>query len=351
MALAPARDGELIAIFDADFIPAPDFLQRVLVECSAFANPRIGFVQTRWDFLNRDENIITRAQALVLDMHFVIEQTARSTAGLPMAFNGSGGLWRRTCIDDAGGWHDDTLTEDLDLSYRAEMRGWCGLYLPNERSPSDLPSDVLAYKRQQARWARGSLQTVRKLTTTLLRSPLQAHQKAAGIMHLTGYFVHPLILLTTLTTPLLLLHPTPTSGVAGSIGLLSAAPLLSMAIAAAARRRTPLQFVRDLPPALLLGIGVAFSNTVAMAHALRTHETGEFARTPKSASGTAHPYYRLRPDWTMWAEFSLALYAVGAVALLAWSGTWQLAAPVLFYAAGYGGVWAAQIRNSTSEVR
>jgi cellulose synthase/poly-beta-1,6-N-acetylglucosamine synthase-like glycosyltransferase len=347
LSVAQARPGELVAVFDADFVPAPDFLQRVLVGRAAFADSQVGFVQTRWDYLNRDETLVTRAQAIVLDMHFVIEQIARSTAGLPMAFNGSGGMWRRSCIDDAGGWQADTLTEDLDLSFRAVLRGWRGCYLPGESAAGELPRDVSAYKLQQARWARGSLQTVRKLIGALLHSSLALHGKIAGALHLTGYFVHPLIFVTSLTTPLLLLQPAALSGPAGTVGLLSVAPLLAMFVSSTARGRAPWQFARDLLPALLLGVGVAFSNSVAMTRALRTRETGEFARTPKGASGDGSSP-RARPDLTTWGELALALYAICAMLLLVHAGAPHLAAPLLLYAGGYGGVWAAQMRDSTN---
>jgi hypothetical protein len=341
LARLPARGGELVAVFDADFTPQPDFLRRLIVDRHAFADSRVGFVQARWEYLNRDEGITTRAQAIVLDMHFVIEQIARSSTPLPMAFNGSGGLWRRSCIDDAGGWQPDTLTEDLDLSFRAVLRGWRGRYLPDESAAGELPRDVAAYKRQQARWARGTVQTVRKLLGPLLRSTLASPQRLAGALHLTGYFVHPLILLTSITTPLLLLQPQHLSGPAGMIGLLSAAPLLSMLVSSHARGRTLGEFLRDLPAALLLGVGMAFSNTMAMAAALRTRATGEFTRTPKGAPGA----YRLRPDRTMWGELALALYAICAMLALFAGGAWQSAAPLLLYALGYGGVWAAQMRR------
>ncbi|MBU6336082.1 MAG: glycosyltransferase, partial [Chloroflexi bacterium] len=340
LALTPPRPGELVAVFDADFTPAPDFLRRVIVARAAFDDPRTGFAQARWDYQNRDETIVTRAQAPVLDMHFVIEQIARSGSDLPMAFNGSGGLWRRACIEDAGGWCSDTLTEDLDLSFRAVLRGWRGRYLPDAGVACELPRDVVAYKRQQARWSRGSVQTVRKLLAALLCSSLAPSRKIAGALHLTGYFVHPLLLVTSLTTPLLLLQPQHLSAPA-AVGLLSVVPLLSMFVSARARGRTFSEFLRDLPATLLMGVGVAFSNSVAMASALRSRTTGEFARTPKGAPGA----YRVRPPWTMWGELALALYAICAMLLLSLSGAWQSAASLLLYALGYGGVWAAQLRE------
>ncbi len=147
--------GDFIAVFDADFVPPPHFLRRLIVERNDFEDPSIGFVQTRWGYLNREEGILTRAQALLLDKHFFVEQPARCHSGLLFNFNGSGGIWRKSCIIDAGGWQHDTLTEDLDLSYRAELKGWRGLYLDSEMSPSELPADMSAFKKQQRRWATG----------------------------------------------------------------------------------------------------------------------------------------------------------------------------------------------------
>ncbi|MCL6511582.1 MAG: glycosyltransferase [Anaerolineae bacterium] len=348
--------GELIAIFDADFLPAPDFLRRLICERRVFDDPRVGFAQTRWDYLNRDVSALTRAQAMTLDVHFIIEQTVRSRRGLFMNFNGSGGIWRRACIEDAGGWQDDTLTEDLDLSYRAELRGWRGVYLADEAAPSELPGDVLAYKRQQARWARGTLQTVCKLMPKIAASPLPFHCKLAAWMHLTGYFIHPLILTMSITTPLLVLDSLAAAGgeLTGlpmwvdAISALTLAPIASMFVAHAARGRPILHFVRDLPTSLMLGIGVSFSNTVAMLRALVEKEVGDFVRTPKLHRDvlciTPGPYL-LRPDWTMWIELGLALYVAGMTIAMLRLGHWLSVVPMLIYVLGFGGVWLSQALN------
>lgn len=349
--------GELIAIFDADFLPAPDFLRRLICERRIFDDPRVGFVQTRWDYLNRDASPLTRAQAMTLDVHFIIEQPVRSSNSLLINFNGSSGVWRRACIEDAGGWQFDTLTEDLDLSYRAELRGWRGVYLSDESALSELPNDVLAYKRQQARWARGTLQTVRKLLPTIVASSLPLHCKLAAWMHLTGYFIHPLILLMSVTAPLLVLHSLLTVQRGASVGLpmwvnmislLSLAPIASMFAAHATRKRSSLQFLRDLPASLMLGIGVSFSNTVAMLRALFEKQTGDFARTPKlywSALHAAPKAYLIRPDWTMWIELGLALYIAGVVISILRLGYWLSVAPMLIYMLGFGGMWLNQMLN------
>jgi cellulose synthase/poly-beta-1,6-N-acetylglucosamine synthase-like glycosyltransferase len=219
--------GEFIAVFDADFIPPPGFLRQTI---PAFLDrPQLGMVQTRWAHLNADYSLLTRAQSLALDGHFVVEQTARNRSGLLMNFNGTAGVWRRTCIEASGGWSDDTLSEDLDLSYRAQLAGWDCLYLPDV-SAAELTPQLAAFKRQQFRWAKGSIQCLRKLWPSLVEkghqpsnstgtrnaphvrehggplSPrrLTAGQKTAALVHLSSYLAHPLMLVLLVLSPLFL---------------------------------------------------------------------------------------------------------------------------------------------------
>ena len=170
--------GELIAVFDADFVPGPEFLKAAV---PYFADPRVGMVQGRWEHLNRDYSLLTRVQALLLDGHFVIEHAARNRAGCFFNFNGTAGVWRRAAIAAAGGWRHDTLTEDLDLSYRAQLAGWRFVYLPDLSVPAELPVDVGGFKSQQYRWAKGSIQTARKLLGRVLAAPLPLRVKARGL--------------------------------------------------------------------------------------------------------------------------------------------------------------------------
>ena len=194
--------GEYIAIFDADFVPQADFLRCTVPMLQA--NPGAGFLQTRWAHLNDDYSGLTRAQSLALDGHFVVEQTVRQRSGWFFGFNGTAGLWRRSCIDDAGGWQTDTLCEDLDLSYRAQLRGWQGLYLPQVAAPAEIPPQLAALKRQQSRWATGSIQTFRKLAGQVALSHRPLHHRIQAMLHLGAYFCHPLmLLLLLLTLPLL----------------------------------------------------------------------------------------------------------------------------------------------------
>ncbi len=174
---------EYIAVLDADFVPQPDFLQRTIA--FLVSNPKIGMVQTRWGHLNPDDNALTKGQALALDGHFVVEQTARSRAGLLMNFNGSGGVWRVNAINEAGGWRDETLTEDLDLSYRAQLLGWRFAYMPDVVVPGELPEHIAAYKQQQARWAKGGTQVFRLMIFPVWRHPrLTLGQRLMATMHL-----------------------------------------------------------------------------------------------------------------------------------------------------------------------
>ena len=193
--------GEFIAIFDADFIPKKGFLKKTL---SHFSDEKIGMVQTRWEHLNGDYSIITKAQALALDGHFVIEQTVRNKSGFFINFNGTGGVWRKKCIEDAGNWHADTLTEDLDLSYRAQLIGWRFVFLKDFTSPAELPSEINALKAQQFRWTKGAVETAKKILPLVWRSKVPLRVKLQSTFHLTNNLVFPFILLAAiLNVPLI----------------------------------------------------------------------------------------------------------------------------------------------------
>jgi cellulose synthase/poly-beta-1,6-N-acetylglucosamine synthase-like glycosyltransferase len=338
-----SADGEFIAIFDADFMPKPNFLRRLVRELGVFDDPAVGFAQTRWTFLNRDRNALTRAQGLLLDKHFLVEQPARSASGLLFNFNGSGGIWRRTCLLDAGGWQEDTLTEDLDLSYRAQLRGWRGLYLESEMSPGDLPDSIVAFKRQQRRWARGSAQCLRKLLPSLLRAPLACPQKIAAALQLGGYLCQLFIFLFVLLWPHWAMSEAELPSwmqwwSLGSLGVFAS-------FHAAHRRGSGglLRFLRDLPLALGLAAGVSFSNAVAFLGGLFSHRRGEFERTPKGApdDGGSYP---LAPDWTMWVELTAAAYGFFSFAVLCRRGDAWSALPMLFYGVAFAAVAEGQLR-------
>jgi Glycosyltransferase like family 2 len=326
--------GELIAVFDADFLPGPDFLRRVVPYLS---DPAVGFVQTRWGHVNRDYSAFTQTQALGMDGHFVVEQTARSRAGLFINFNGTGGMWRRACIEDAGGWTADTLTEDLDLSYRAQLCGWHIAYLPEVIVPGELPPQISAFKRQQARWAQGSIQTAVKLVGPLLRSKQPWRIKLEGLVHLTGYLVHPLMLmLILLAFPMSLSHSWVLL-VAPWLMITAIGPPLMYAVTQCTTTGDWRHRLRYLPLLVMLGIGVCLSNTGAVLRGL-FGVRGDFQRTPKfdlrrPGETWAGSIYALRGDWLVWGEVAL----VGLVLLLfAMPGIeWTFAPWVLLYAGSF----------------
>lgn len=188
--------GEYIAIFDADFVPKPDFLLKTLPYF--FLDPKIGMVQTRWEHLNGDYSFLTRVQAMALDGHFVIEQNVRNKAGFFINFNGTGGIWRKECIIDAGNWEADTLTEDLDLSYRAQLRGWKFMFLNDVTSPAELPSEINALRNQQFRWTKGAIETARKILPRVWKSDLPLEKKIHSTFHLANNVVFPFIVIAAL---------------------------------------------------------------------------------------------------------------------------------------------------------
>lgn len=191
--------GEFVAVFDADFVPSPDFLHRTV---PFFADSQVGMVQVRWGHLNRDFSILTQAQSIFLDGHFIIEHTARNRSGCFFNFNGTAGIWRRVTIADAGGWQHDTLTEDLDLSYRSQVKGWQFVFLNDVVSPAEVPVEMNAFKSQQHRWAKGSIQTARKLLPMILKSDLPFAVKREAFFHLTNNMAYLLMVLLSALMPL-----------------------------------------------------------------------------------------------------------------------------------------------------
>ncbi len=311
-AMAHAR-GEFMAIFDADFVPQPDFLQRML---PAFAGqPEVGFVQARWTHLNAEESLLTRALALASDSHFIVEQVGRNRGGLLVNFNGSAGIWRRACIENAGGWQDDTLTEDMDLCYRAQIAGWRAVVLPDVTVAAELPTQVNMCKQQQARWAKGGAQTFRKIILPLMRSRLSPVQKLAALLHLTMYFSHALMLVFLITwLPVMmysnLFHKLPLAFLSiATLGL----PLVCIVTQIELYRDWPRRLL-SLPFLLCLGCGLAFNNARAVMDGL-FGQRGEFVRTPKlRAAGQMargeQATYRAPLDATVVGEVALAGFTV-----------------------------------------
>jgi cellulose synthase/poly-beta-1,6-N-acetylglucosamine synthase-like glycosyltransferase len=337
--------GDAIAIFDADFRPYPDFLLQTVPHF--LERPRLGFVQVRWSHLNGDYSPLTRAQAIAFDGHFVVEQTARNRSGLLINFNGTAGVWRRACIEESGGWEADTLTEDLDLGYRAQLAGWETLYLLEVDAPAELPPQIAAFRRQQARWTQGSVQTLRKLMGPVLRSrQLSLIQKGMALLHLSSYLSHALmVLLLLVTLPLLLLGVAPSA--LGKVGLLLGfgTPLVYL-IAQQQLHSDWRRRLRSFPLFILVGIGIAWNNALAVWRGL-TRWGGTFARTPKfrveggreaRAGQWLNSAYRLGIDGNFIGESALALYALASSVLAYRTGQYGMMPYLLLYAAAFGTV-------------
>ncbi|MBN1964925.1 MAG: glycosyltransferase, partial [Anaerolineae bacterium] len=339
LAHALAQTGtDLIAVFDADFVPPPDFLRRAAPHFAT--DPALGFLQARWGHLNAGQNLITRSQAMSIDGHFIIEQMARSRGGLLMSFNGTGGIWRADCIRDAGGWSGRTLAEDLDLSYRAQLRGWKVRYLPEVEVPAELPPQVAAYKRQQSRWATGTTQGLRLLLGPAWRSDrLNLGQKLMATLHLCQYLPQPFLLVMAVLTPVLMLAGALDRLPLAPLGVIGLGPVLMYVLGQRHLYRDWPHRLVALPLLVALGSGVIFSNSVAVMNAFRRRAYA-FKRTPKFSD---RPWqgsgYALRIDWTTAAEGLLALYLLlsGIVALRLSPGI----APFLFgQAFGFGAMVA-----------
>ncbi|MHC4441011.1 MAG: cellulose synthase family protein [Planctomycetota bacterium] len=314
--------GEFILIFDADFVPPADILQKTI---HFFTDPRVGMVQARWEHLNRDLSLLTKTQAILLDGHFVIEHAARNRSGRFMSFNGTAGLWRRSCIDDAGGWQHDTLTEDLDLSYRAQMKGWKFLFLPELVSPAELPPDMEGFKQQQYRWAKGGAQTCKKLLPTILKSSLPKRIKLEAFFHLTSCTVYLyMVLLTIMLYPIVYMKVHLFSEGLGrflfDLSILLIATCSATTFYVCSQRvlfRTWADSLKYIPFLMSLGIGISLNNARAVLTGF-FGKPGEFVRTPKFgalAEGTgwkkqigktrrAGKRIRIQP----WIESSVALY-------------------------------------------
>ena len=275
--------GEYVLILDADFVPNPGMLLETI---HFFTDPKVGMIQTRWGHLNRNYSLLTRVQAMFLDGHLLLEQTARSRSGRFFNFNGTAGLWRRSCIGDAGGWQHDTLTEDLDLSYRAQLKGWQFVFLADLVTPAELPVDMNGFKSQQHRWTKGSIQTCLKLLPSVWRAQLPLLVKLEATAHLTSNYAYLLLFFLCI-----LLHPSSGGGTHSiwRMILLDLPVFVSASLPAAVfyvctqRELNPQTWHRELVylPALIgLGVGLAVNNARAVLEAMIGHQS-EFTRTAK----------------------------------------------------------------------
>jgi cellulose synthase/poly-beta-1,6-N-acetylglucosamine synthase-like glycosyltransferase len=314
-ALKVAR-GKFVAIFDADFVPPVDFLQRTLPQ---FADPGVGMVQARWGHINEDYSLLTKIQAILLDAHFVLEHGGRNRGGMFFNFNGTAGIWRRETIGDAGGWQHDTLTEDLDLSYRAQLRGWRFKFVPDLVSPAEVPVEMNAFKSQQHRWAKGSIQTCMKLLPRILAAPLPFETKVEAFFHLSANFNYLLmIVLSVLMFPAMYVR----YSMGWTEMLLIDVPFFFAATWSVAyfymisqRELYPESWttrLKYLPFLMAIGIGLAVNNARAVIEALAGKQT-DFARTPKygierTGEDWSAKKYKQSMAWQPIIEVALGVY-------------------------------------------
>ncbi len=313
--------GELVAVFDADFIPQTDFLRKTI---HTFARPEVGMVQARWGHINGEYSLLTKVQSILLDAHFVLEHGARNRSGRFFNFNGTAGVWRRRAIEDAGGWHHDTLTEDLDLSYRAQLRGWRFVFLPEVVAPAEVPVEMNAFKTQQHRWAKGSIQTAKKLLPNILTARLPVIVKAEALYHLTANLAYPLMVaLALLIFPSMLVryHQGWHEMLAVDVPLFLAATVSVTSFYVVSQKELYGDWRRRvlvIPLLMSLGIGMSLNNALGVMEALIGRKS-PFVRTPKyciesSSDRWRSKKYRARRDYLPFAEIALGLYFTAAVA-------------------------------------
>lgn len=338
--------GEFIAVFDADFVPPLDFLRRTI---HYFADPGVGVVQTRWTYLNRDYNLLTEVETMLLDGHFVLEHGARHGAGLFFNFNGTAGILRRTMIDDAGGWEHDTLTEDSDLSYRAQLKGWRFMYVPEVECPSELPVETHGFQVQQSRWAKGLTQVAIKLLPRILKADLPWRVKLEAFFHLTPNITYPMmIVVSALMLPVMIVR-----FYMGWLEMLVIdMPLiiasfwsLSAFYVLAQREVRPKDWKRSillLPALMAAGVALTLINTKAVVEALFGVQTA-FARTPKYAIGAQKKTvqsatYRRRSGWLPYLELAFGTYFLCMVAFAIDTANYLSIPFLMLFVCGY--YWA-----------
>ena len=336
--------GEFILILDADFVPNPDLLQETI---HYFTNDQIALVQTRWGHLNRNYNALTRVQALFLDGHLELEQTARNRSGRFFTFNGTGGIWRKAAIVDAGGWEHDTLTEDMDLSYRAQLKGWKFIFLKEVETPAELPVDMAGFKNQQHRWTKGSIQCCKKCLPSIWKSKFSLAIKLEATAHLTANFAYLLLIALCF-----LIYPknqwAPELGSMGrwlidfpifffaSISVVVFYTVAQLAI----NPKTWLKEILYLPLLLALGIGMAVNNAKAVLEAIVGHETG-FVRTPKYGIEGKRKMeirksrYKALKSLTPIVELLFGCFFFFVVADAAFAGNWPSAILLLPFPVGF----------------
>lgn len=332
-----SASGDFVAIFDADFLPKPDFLLRVMP--FFHDSPRLALVQAGWGHVNENESLVTRLQAIGINAHFMIEQAARSANNLFLNFNGTAGVLRKEAIVDAGNWQGDTLTEDMDLSYRLQLRGWRCRYLAGVVAPAEIPSNLNDFKSQQFRWAKGSTQTALKLLPGVMRSPASFFVKFQACMHMTHYFIHPLMLTLATLAPIILFQElTFLTGVLlflfGILLLLSCSgPSRMYLVSEKTVGRSHQRTIRFLPIMICFGCGLAVNNSRAIFEAV-FGKTSEFVRTPKRG-GAARKAYTLNASMLHFIEIIVGLWCGFGVILYFGSHHYLIGHFMLLYATGF----------------
>jgi cellulose synthase/poly-beta-1,6-N-acetylglucosamine synthase-like glycosyltransferase len=346
--------GEFVAIFDADFVPKSDFLMQTVPH---FQRTEVGMVQTRWEHLNEDYSFLTRAQALALDGHFVIEQQVRNKAGFFINFNGTAGIWRKSCIEDAGNWHSDTLAEDLDLSYRAQLRGWKFVFLNDVTSPAELPADINGLKTQQFRWTKGAVETAKKLLPQVWKSTLSLKVKLECTVHLTSNIVFPFILLVAmLNVPLVVIKNTVEGydSIFTLMGIFVLASVSTFMFYLYAQKAIHLDWRRRLMlfPVFMAGsMGFAVNNTKAVFEAIFGKKSA-FQRTPKyrivsnNDDWKKKKYVQKKVGGAVIAELLFTAYFVAGITISLFYLEIAAIPFQLMFLAGFGTVGALSLRHA-----
>jgi cellulose synthase/poly-beta-1,6-N-acetylglucosamine synthase-like glycosyltransferase len=333
---------DYLLVFDADFVPTTSIIQDLVHH---FSDPTVGMVQARWGHLNRDYSVLTRVQSMMLDGHFVVEHIARNRSGRFFNFNGTAGIWRKATIVDAGGWQHDTLTEDMDLSFRAQLKGWRFVYVPDAVAPAELPCEMMSFKGQQFRWAKGSAQTAKKLLPLVMRSDIPWKVKLEVLFHLTDNFAYlfllvlaflqlpNMILRQEMDRPELLLLDVPL------FALTSGSIVLFYLTTHRALYGNLWEAVRRLPLMMALGIGLSLNNARAVVEGLIGHESG-FVRTAKhgvtlKTQSWTKKKYRASKELFSWIEMGIGLYFVVTIAIAGFIGAWTSIPFLVLFMVGF----------------
>jgi len=344
--------GEFVGIFDADFIPHPSFLKETI---PYFSDPEIGMLQTRWGHINSDYSLLTRAQSMGIDGHFGVEQASRAWSGFFMNFNGTAGIWRKTTIEDAGGWQADTLTEDLDLSYRAQLKGWKLKFVSDVVCLAEVPVTINAFKSQQHRWAKGSIQTAKKNLGKLFKSDISLLVKFQAFMHLTHYMVHPMMLLVVLTSIPMLYSQWFFDSLAYPIMIFTMLCLATCGPSSMYLFSQKVLYhdwksrIKILPFLMCLGTGIAVNNTKAVLEAFLNIESG-FIRTPKygikkKEDSWKSKHYSIPLNTISILEFFLGLYSLSGLILFLFFSKYLVSPFLLIYTSGFFYVFFLSVKH------